>query len=109
MEGTDWSHYRVSRPGANPSEPDSAYLQNVVPTGHHDSVNKSYRGIVTRDGWKYACFKGLSWLMFNLKDDPYELANLAHNSKYKPERAKLIARLRQWVSDTGDKFNVPAD
>ena len=53
MEGTDWSHYRVRRPGTKPSEPDSAYLQNVFPTGHADSINKPYRGIVTRDGWKY--------------------------------------------------------
>jgi arylsulfatase A-like enzyme len=109
MEGTDWSHYRIQRPGAAAPEPDSAYLQNVIPTGHHDSVNKPYRGVVTRDGWKYACFEGVSWLMFNLRDDPYELANLAHNSKYKAERAKLIARLRQWVADTGDRFNIPAD
>lgn len=109
MEGTDWSHYRVRRPGTKPSEPDSAYLQCVVPTGHGDSINKPYRGIVTRDGWKYACFDGVSWLMFNLHDDPYEMANLAHNSKYKAERARLIARLKQWASDTGDKFNIPAD
>jgi arylsulfatase A-like enzyme len=109
MEGTDWSHYRMQRPGDTHSEPDSAYLQNVIPTGHHDSVNKPYRGIVTRDGWKYVCFDGVSWLMFNVRDDPYELANLAHNSRYKAERGKLIARLRQWIADTGDRFNVPAD
>ncbi len=27
----------------------------------------------------------------------------------KVERGKLIKRLQQWVSDTGDKFNIPAD
>jgi len=64
---------------------------------------------VTRNGWKYACFDGMSYVMFNLNEDPYEQVNLAHNSRYRSERKKLIARVRQWVADTGDKFNVPED
>ncbi len=112
MEGTDWSHYRL-RPEGSParrkSEPDSAYLQSVIPTMHGDSVNKPWRGLVTRDGWKYVCLDGVSWMMYNLNDDPFETANLALNSKYKAERIRLIKRLKQWASDTGDKFNIPED
>jgi arylsulfatase A-like enzyme len=106
MRGADYSHYRIGR-GRGPAEPDSAYLQSVVPTGHGDSVDKPWRGIVTKDGWKYVCFGGISWLMFHLAEDPYEQVNLAHNPKYRAERRKLIARLRQWVADTGDKFSLP--
>ncbi len=110
MMGADLSQFRLRRPGTPaPSLPDSAYLQCVVPTGHADSTNKPYRGVVTRDGWKYVCFDNTSWLLFNLNEDPYELVNLANNSGYKRERQKLIARLKQWVSDTGDKFNIPDD
>jgi arylsulfatase A-like enzyme len=107
MEGTDYSHYRIGR---NPAaaEPDSAYLQSVIPTMHADSVDKPWRGIVTRDGWKYVCFDGISWLMFNLNEDPYEQVNLAHNVRYRAQRKKLTERLRQWVRDTGDKFGIPA-
>ena len=72
-------------------------------------MNKPYRGIVTRDGWKYACFDNVSWLLFNLNEDPYEQANLAHNNRYRAERHRLTQRLKQWVADTGDKFNVPSD
>ena len=43
------------------------------------------------------CLDGVSWLMFNLNEDPYEMANLALNAKYKAQRAKLIGRLK---SDT---------
>lgn len=110
MEGRDLSAFRLRRPGTPPPGlPDSAYLQTVVPTGHGDSVNKPYRGLVTRDGWKYACFDNMSWLLFNLNEDPYEQANLAHNNRYRAERQRLIQRLRQWVADTGDKFNIPTD
>jgi arylsulfatase A-like enzyme len=65
--------------------------------------------LVTKDGWKYVCFEGRSWLMFNLNEDPYEQMNVAHNNLYRAERKKLIARLNQWVNDTGDKFSIPAD
>jgi arylsulfatase A-like enzyme len=107
MEGHDLSGQRLAtRPKS--FEPDSQYLQNVIPTGHPDSINQPYRGLVTRDGWKYVCFANQSWLMFNLADDPYEQDNVAFNSKYRQERKMLIDRLKQWVHDTGDTFDVPA-
>ena len=84
------------------------YLEVVIPpAGQGDVIDQPYRGLVTRDGWKYVCFENQSWLMFNLIEDPYEEVNVAFNLKYKAERAKLIARLKQWVADTGDKFQVP--
>ena len=106
MEGFDYSPYRL---GGKPrsGEPDSAYLQSVIPTRHADSVDKPTRGIVTRDGWKYVCFEGVSFMMFNLNEDPYEEVNVAHNVRYRAERKKLTDRLKQWCNDTGDKFNIP--
>jgi arylsulfatase A-like enzyme len=110
MEGADYSRHRFARRNQSPqNEPDSAFIQAVVPTGHGNSVNKPWRGVVTNDGWKYVCFENTSWLMFNLDEDPYELVNVAHNNVYRARRKKLIERLNQWISDTGDKFAVPAD
>jgi hypothetical protein len=45
--------------------------------------------------------------MFNLNEDPYELVNVALNSAYGAQRRQLIARLKQWIADTGDKFAIP--
>jgi hypothetical protein len=45
--------------------------------------------------------------MFNLNEDPYEQVNLAFNNRYRAERKNLLARLRQFVADTGDKFTLP--
>lgn len=108
MQGSDLSHHRLTKEASGP-EPDSAYLQQVVPTGHGNSINTPYRGVVTKDGWKYVCFENQSWVMFNLNEDPFEQMNLAQNNMYRAERKKLIGRLKQWVNDTGDKFGVPAD
>jgi arylsulfatase A-like enzyme len=106
MEGHDYSGYRVAKRPKAP-EPDSQYLQNVIPTGHGDSIDEPYRGLVTKEGWKYVCFANQSWLMYNLADDPYEQVNVAFNSIYRQERKALIDRLSQWIHDTGDHFDVP--
>lgn len=108
MEGTDYSALRYSRhPKELDKYPDSAYIQNVTPTRHGHSTDLPWRGIVTRDGWKYVCFPGTPWLMFDLNEDPYEFVNLAHNTVYFDKRVELNNRLRKWVEDTGDEFDVP--
>ena len=87
--------------------PDSAFLQCVIPTGHGDSVDRPWRGVTTVDGWKYIVLEGQPWLMFNLNEDPYELANLAHNTRYRTERGRLHERLAAWIDETGDTFELP--
>jgi arylsulfatase A-like enzyme len=106
MRGHDYSDQR--RYGSTESMPDSALLQCVIPTGHADSVDRTWRGIVTRDHWKYVVLEGQPWLMFNLNEDPYEQANLAHNTRYRAERRRLHERLAQWLADTDDAFALPA-
>lgn len=106
MSGTDLSAYRLG-PWPEGPTPDSAYLQIVVPTGHLDSVDRAWRGVVTRDGWKYVVFEPHPWLLFNLNEDPYEQVNLAYNSRYAKERRNLQARLAAWINDTGDAFKLP--
>ncbi len=106
MIGADYSGYRV-RNREIPPEPDSAFMGIPVPTGHGDSVDRTWRGVVTRDGWKYAALEGQPWLLFNLSEDPHEQVNLAHNTKYAVERRRLNDRLSAWISDTGDRFELP--
>ncbi len=106
MQGTDYSalYFR----GADvPDLPDSAYLQSVVPTMHGNSMDRPWRGLVTRDGWKYVCLEHQPLYLFNLNEDPYELANLAHNMRYRVERKRLHDRLARWVRDTDDAFVLP--
>jgi arylsulfatase A-like enzyme len=108
MEGYDYSHYRI-RKEAPAGEPDSAFLQVVDSRGGNQNLNKPYRGIVTQDGWKYVCLEGVSWMLFNLNEDPYETANLAYDGQYRAVRKRLISRLKQWIADTKDKFQTPED
>lgn len=106
MAGTDYSGCRLldKTPG---TLPDSAFLQLVVPTCHGHSTDRAWRGVVTRDGWKYICLEHQPWLMFDLNNDPYEQMNLAHNGVHSRQRRHLNDRLAQWISETGDEFILP--
>lgn len=106
MQGTDYSGYRLHDRTVT-DEPDSAFLQSVIPTGHSDSVDRPWRGVVTNDGWKYVVLAGQPWLMFNLNEDLYEQVNLAFNRRFAPKRQQLQARLAAWIDQTDDHFALP--
>jgi arylsulfatase A-like enzyme len=102
MRGHNYASYVDAGVPAAPNAPDSAYLQSVVMTPHPSLPSQPWRGIVTDDGWKYACMPGNDWMLFDLNEDPYELANLAHINGHDARRNDLLARCRQWAADTGD-------
>ncbi len=107
MEGFDYSDYRRYGEGTPlTGEPDSAYLQQCVHK-RGSGVDRPWRAIVTRDGWKYACLEGQPYMLFNLNEDPYELANHATDGRYAAIRARLQDRLAAWINDTGDDFPLP--
>jgi len=111
MQGYDYSQFLRTpwtTPGILDDAPQEAYLQCVVPTEHAASVDMPWRGLVTRDGWKYVAFENQPYLLFNLNDDPYELANLAHHAHARETRRDLNERLRAWIAKTGDTFTLPA-
>jgi len=106
MEGFDYSGYRMIKNNNN-DEPDCVYIESILPTHHHDSVEYPWRGIITNDNWKYVCFENMHWLLFNLNDDPYERINLAYNPKYARERTFLLKKIKQHAKKHNDEFNFP--
>ncbi|GAA3144160.1 hypothetical protein GCM10010530_74820 [Kribbella aluminosa] len=93
MQGRDLSGL-VTAEDEPADEPDSAYIGIPVPTGHTSSVDRSWRGVVTEDGWKYVSLEQQPWLLFNLNDDPYELVNHGHDPGYRRRRDELHSLLR---------------
>lgn len=89
-------------------EPEAALLQSVIPTGHAPSVELPWRGVLTRDGWKYVTFEGAPYLMFNLKEDPYEQRNLAHHCYAREKRHELRDLTARLLREQDDPFVVPA-
>jgi arylsulfatase A-like enzyme len=105
LPGTDFSSSLVKRKHPE-NAPKSAFLQNVVPTGHTNSDGIPWRGVVTEDGWKYAAFADAPYMLYNLNEDPYEQVNLITQPHLKAKRLELQELLEAWIRKTGDDFPV---
>jgi arylsulfatase A-like enzyme len=103
MEGYDYSFLR--RPGPAPSTiPDCALVQAIEAR----EESPAYRAIVTRDGWKYACTERGPWLLYHLKEDAYEMANLVHAPRARAQLRSLHERLAAKLAEVRDDFPLPA-
>ena len=111
MMGYSYAHYRdgVTRKGSiqRDDEPDSAYLQHCVRKMHPGCMDRTWRGIVTRDGWKYVVSDGFPYMLFDLNEDPYELNNLALDAACGQKRRDLQHRLAQWMDRVDDPYPLP--
>ena len=105
MQGFDYADY--VKGGVPENEPESVFLQCNIPTMHHNSIGKAWRGIVTKNRWKYVALENHEWLLFNLKEDPYEVMNMAHIVDYMPVMHELNAALKAWIDKAGDSFPLP--
>lgn len=109
MTGHNYAgHCLRDEPRPDPaSEPVSAYCQQIPARRMAHCVNRPWRAVVTRDGWKYGCMPGHDWLMFNLSEDPYELANLAFDPAFVDDRQRLHGELASWIERTEDDSAMP--
>ena len=88
------------------NEPDSAYLQQI-PRKFFSSINRSWRGVLMRDGWKYVCTPNNDWLLYNTVEDPYEQSNLVYFTPCQEIKERCHQRLSRWIEETGDSFEIP--
>lgn len=107
MAGTDYGTPIRKSNLYHADVPDEAYLQCVVPTQHNPSIDLPWRGIVTRDGWKYVALEGQPFMLYDLNTDPYEQLNLAHHAHSKGKRKEMNDRLQAWIDKTDDDFDLP--
>ena len=106
MPGYDYSGELTRTPPAtDPNRPDALLLQHIYPKGS-DCLDRPWRAVVTREGWKYVVVANQPIMLFDLSEDPYELNNLVYLPQYKKTRAKLAAKLRDLLAKAGDDFTV---
>ncbi len=104
MSGFDFS--KVALEGIRvEGEPDAVLLQHIYPKTF-DCLDRPWRGIITADGWKYVVVEHQPIMLFDLKEDPYELNNMVYLAPYKKKRAALAAKLQQMLNKVDDDFVV---
>jgi arylsulfatase A-like enzyme len=109
MDGYDFSPWITAPWDASslPDEPESAFLQHLPRKRHPYTLDRPWRGVVTRDGWKYVCIPHAPLGMYDLNRDPYELDNLAFKHAFIVQRRRLHGLLTDWIARTGDAFDLP--
>lgn len=100
MQGADLSAAIL---GGFDSGPDSAYFQIFGPflAGGVESV---WRGVRT-SRYMYARTQAEPWVLYDLKEDPYELRNLADDPGSAAIRGELESELGRWMERTGDSWS----
>lgn len=106
VEGTDFSSDLES--GKN-CEEDGALLMCPAPFGQWTRAmgGREYRGIRT-DRYTYVRDLKGPWLLFDNREDPYQMKNLVELSEFQSLRNELDKKLQALLKQTRDEFE-PAD
>lgn len=101
VEGMDLSSFALGRGG---NEPESAFLQLLQFSGGEPSEGlEPWRGVRTKRH-TYARFRDRGWMLYDNKEDPYQLNNLTDRPEAKGTQDVLEAELQGWLKRTGDDF-----
>ncbi|HWB83224.1 MAG TPA: sulfatase-like hydrolase/transferase [Bryobacteraceae bacterium] len=97
----------------NPRRDDHVYLEwNTVPGSAEASsvvpeTAPNARTVVSPDGWKMVLHDRDSHMLFNTRQDPYEMHNVFYRPESKPQILALRRRLEAWQKRVNDKMPLP--
>jgi arylsulfatase A-like enzyme len=70
---------------------------------------ETYQRAVRDDRWKLIRYPQLHYSqLFDLKDDPYELTNLAGVPEHRKKEGDMMTLLQQWQTELGDTLRLTA-
>ena len=67
------------------------------------AIAARWRGVRTAR-FTYARGKDQAWLLYDSKNDPYQMKNLAGKAEAKAVQTKLDTELQTWLKKVGDDF-----
>ncbi len=108
MQGADLSKIVL---GLSESGPASAFFQIFGPGGDN-GLEHGWRAVRTHQ-YLYARIESRPWLLYDLKNDPFEMDNLATASQSGSVQREMEGLLREWMHKVGDSwslnFSVPVE
>ena len=102
VQGMDYSATFI---GESKKQRDAAFLFNVHRGG---GPNTDWRGIRTKE-WTYAYHYSGDWVMYNLKNDPYQLKNLIGDPKYAAKKKQLKEQLESMRKALGESLPLAGE
>ena len=99
MQGADLSAVVTGR---SEQGPESVFFQIFVPFDG-DGTPFPWRGVRT-DRAMFARTEAGPWVLYDLKNDPYEMNNLSDDPTHAALRESMERKLTNWMSRTGDSW-----
>ena len=92
--------------GEKDDGPESVFLMHIEKD--HASWGRNhpapiFRGVRTRR-YTYAVGETGRWLLYDDQEDPYQMRNLVHDTKYRKLAEELDGLLMEWLKKAGDRF-----
>ncbi len=87
-------------------KPEACREQLMLETYGHGYGTTIIGRTVLHDGWKYACTENDLDELYNLREDPYEMKNLAKLPDYAEQRANMRELLRKEQEKTRDPVTL---
>ena len=100
MQGTDLSRVVT---GLSEQGPETAFFQIFTPFAG-DGTSQPWRA-VRSSRFLYARTEAGPWLLYDLKQDPFELRNLAGDPDSSSVRQQMELQLAAWMRRTGDDWS----
>lgn len=102
VEGDDLSGILT---GKREDNTDAVLISCPHPFGQwrRNKGGKEYRGVRTKR-YTYTCDVDGPWLLFDNKEDPYQLNNLIDDKKYHTVRIELHRKMQELLDKTNDDF-----
>ncbi len=105
-DGMDGSDLAFAVRGEAGQEPESAYIMDVCAAGEALAAGiPEWRGVRTKSH-TYARTREGDWLLYDNRQDPYQLRNLATDPGHDALRFELRAWVDRWREELGDGFEV---
>lgn len=89
--------------GGSRGAPDSVFFQIFGPF-QAGRVTEGWRGVRTQR-YMYARYREKPWVLYDLKEDPYEMHNLAGDPAAAKIERDLDSRVTAWMKRTGDSWS----
>lgn len=107
MSGGDYGDF--VREVDDAAAPEAAFLVEVGAGWRGVRTDRyTYARITEEFMAEHAPPQGPQWLLFDHRDDPYELNNRVYDPEYRDVRAELDALVDEWLSTIGDPFHSEA-